>query len=81
MKCSIWDTYVGVSADPTKIKAVQRFPQPSDVRSLQSFLGLVSYYRRFIQNFPTVTSPLYALTQKDAKSLWEPVHPDAFCQK
>ena len=69
----------GVSADPTKIEAVQRFPQPSDVRSLRSFLGLTSYYRRFIQNFSTVASPLYALTRKDVEFLWEPIHQDAFC--
>ena len=69
----------GVSADPTKIEAVQRFPQPSDVRSLCSFLGLTSYYRRFTQNFSTVASPLYALTRKDVEFLWEPIHQDAFC--
>ena len=69
----------GVSADPTKIEAVQRFPQSSDMRSLYFFLVLPSYYRRFIQNFSTVASPVYALTRKDVEFLWEPVHQDAIC--
>ena len=38
----------GLSTDPAKVEAVKKFPRPSDVRSLRSFLGLVSYYRRFI---------------------------------
>ena len=61
-----------VSADPTKIEAVQRFPQPSDVRSLWSFLGLtLYYYRQFIQDVSVVTSPLYALTQKNVEFSWD----------
>ena len=70
----------GISADPAKVKVVKNFPQPSDVKSLRSFLGLASYYRRFIQDFSKVANPLYALTQKDVEFLWKPVHYDAFRQ-
>ena len=69
----------GISADLAKIDTVKNFPQPFDVKSLRSFLGLASYYRRFIENFSKVASPLYALTWKDAEFLWEPVHHKAFC--
>ena len=68
-----------VSADPTKIEAVQIFPQPSNVRSLRSFFGLALYYRRFIQKFSTVASTLYALAWKVVEFLWKPVHQDAVC--
>ena len=57
----------GISADVQKVEAVRSFPRPTNLTSLRSFLGLASYYRRFILNFSTVASPLYALTQKDAE--------------
>ena len=41
----------GVSTDPEKIKAVTEWPQPTSVTEVRSFLGFVSYYRRFIPNF------------------------------
>ena len=52
----------GISADIQKVEAVRSFPRPTNLTSLRSFLGLASYYRRFIPNFSTVASPLYALT-------------------
>ena len=47
------------------------FPYPpSDLKSLRSFLGLASYYRRFIPHFSSVADPLHALTRKDAPFEW-----------
>ena len=53
----------GVSADPDKIKAVTEWPQPTTVTEVRSFLGFVSYYRRFIPNFSKVAKPLNKLLQ------------------
>ena len=53
----------GVSTDPDKIKAVTEWPQPTTVREVRSFLGFVSYYRRFIPNFSKVAKPLNKLLQ------------------
>ena len=50
------------------------------MKSLRSFLGLASYYRRFIEKFSSVASPLYELTRKDVEFSWELVHHDAFCK-
>ncbi len=69
----------GLSPDPGKIKAIQEFPQPLDLKSLRSFLGLATYYRRFIPQFSVVASPLHALTRKNASFVWDPVCEKAFC--
>ena len=55
----------GVSADPEKMQAIKEFLRPTNVQSLHSFLGLSSYYRRFISNYSGVAQPLHNLT-KDA---------------
>ena len=66
----------GISPDSAKVDAVRKFPQPSSLKTLRSFLGLASYYRRFIPQFSVVASPLHALTRKNAAYVWDPV-----CQK
>ena len=53
----------GVSTDPDKIKAVTEWPHPTTVTEVRSFLGFVSYYRRFIPNFSKVAKPLNKLLQ------------------
>ena len=61
----------GISATYVqKVEAARSFPRPTNLTSLRSFLGLVSYYRQFIPNFSTVASPFYALTRKDADFFW-----------
>ena len=68
----------GISPDSAKVAAVREFPQPSDLKTLRSFLGLASYYRRFIPQFSVVASPLHALTRKNAAYVWDPVCQRAF---
>ena len=48
----------GVSTDPDKIKSVTEWPQPTTVTEVRSFLGFVSYYRRFIPNLFKIAKPL-----------------------
>ncbi|XP_054862316.1 uncharacterized protein LOC129347852 [Amphiprion ocellaris] len=64
----------GIATDPAKIEAVTRWKQPTDLPSLQSFLGFCGYYRRFIKNYSIIVRPLtelckgYPPTQKKKKS-------------
>ena len=60
----------GISADPRKVHAVTKYPRPNDLRALRAFLGLLSYYRRFIPRFSAIAHPLYSLTRKDTPFLW-----------
>ncbi|MCO5570233.1 hypothetical protein L7F22_023951 [Adiantum nelumboides] len=54
----------GVRMDPTKIKAIQDWPDPVNLHEVRSFLGLCSYYRRFIRFFAEIATPLHDLTRK-----------------
>ena len=54
----------GVQTDQEKVKCVYDWPVPQTQRELQSFLGLTSYYRRFVKIFAHIASPLHALSNK-----------------
>jgi len=60
----------GIHTDPDKIDAVRDWPIPSTQTQVRSFLGLASYYRRFIQDFAHVAAPLHRLTEKSARFQW-----------
>ena len=49
----------GIATDPEKIRCVKDWPVPQTLEQLQSFLGLVGYYRRFIKDFSKISRPLY----------------------
>ncbi len=60
----------GVATDPQKTAAIREWPVPKSVTEVRSFLGLCSYYRRFIRGFADIARPLHRLTEKAAEFLW-----------
>lgn len=60
----------GVSTCPDKITAIQRWPTPRGLTDVRAFLGLTSYYRRFIPGFADTALPLYELTRKNVRFEW-----------
>ncbi|KAA0036944.1 pol protein [Cucumis melo var. makuwa] len=87
-KCEFWLKKVsflehvvsseGVSVDPTKIEAVTNWPRPSTVSEIRSFLGLASYYRRLVEDFSRIASPLTQLTRKGTPFVWSPACESSF---
>ena len=60
----------GIQVDPKKIEAILDWPRPTTVIEVRSFLGLTSYYRRFVKDFSKLAVPLARLTQKNVKFNW-----------
>ena len=68
----------GVQCDPAITEKVQSFSKPISKKEVRSFLGLTSYYRRFILNYAFIAKPLHDLTKDDSKFLFEKEHEMAF---
>ena len=89
-KCEILKTSVeflgqkicrgGMTLIEAKLKAVQDWATPEDVKSIRSSLGFANYYRRFVQNFAAIVDPLTSLTRKDVEWQWGPYQRCAFQQ-
>jgi hypothetical protein len=60
----------GISTDPAKIEAVLTWPTPRDAKEVKSFLGLCSYYRRFVKDFALKAKPLHKVSDKSSKFEW-----------
>lgn len=60
----------GVGTMDDKIQAVKDWPTPRSVQELKSFLGLASYYRRFVRGFSCIAVPLFHLLQKGVTFQW-----------
>ena len=68
----------GIQPDQKKVEAIRGLPAPTCVREVRSFIGMCSYYRRFIQNFSQIAEPIVALTKKYAHFKWSDIHQKAF---
>jgi hypothetical protein len=63
-------TESGVKPDPQKVAVIEQFPTPTNAKSLKTFCGMISYYRRFIPNCSKIASTLYKLLKRDARYEW-----------
>lgn len=60
----------GIKPNPAKVDSIRNFPEPKNVRSIQQFLGLAGFYRRFIQDYSKIIKPLTSLLRKDTPFVW-----------
>ncbi|KAD2126026.1 hypothetical protein E3N88_41805 [Mikania micrantha] len=87
-KCAFWLREVqflghvvnpeGIMVDPAKVETIMKWSPPKSPTEVRSFLGLAGYYRRFIQDFSKLATPLTKLTRKDGKYEWGPNQEQAF---
>ena len=87
-KCELWRQEVtflghvvnrnGIQVEESKVKAVSEWPQPKDASEVRSFLGLASFYRRFVPRFAHLAAPLTDLLRKDIRYEWGPPQEQAF---
>ncbi|GJV07107.1 putative reverse transcriptase domain-containing protein [Tanacetum coccineum] len=79
-KCEFWIPKVqflshvigseGIHVDPAKIESIKDWASPKSPTKIGQFLGLVGYYRRFIEGFSKIAKPMTKLTQKKVKFEW-----------
>ncbi|KAL5541376.1 hypothetical protein UlMin_042467 [Ulmus minor] len=79
-KCEFWLEKVGflghivsrdgISVDPSKTEAVSGWSRPKTISEVRSFLGMAGYYRRFVEGFSRIATPLTALTRKNHRFEW-----------
>ena len=79
-KCEFWLREVqflghvvnheGIKVDPAKIEAIMNWERPKTPTEVRSFMGLAGYYRRFVQDFSKIATPLTKLTRKNEKFEW-----------
>ena len=60
----------GIHVNPAKTEAVRSFPTPKSEKDVRSFLGLCSFYRKFVKSFATIAVPLHKPLLKDASFDW-----------
>ena len=68
----------GVSVDPKKVETVMNWERPKSVFEIRSFLGLAGYFRRFIEDFSRLATPIMRLTRKEVKFEWNDLCEKAF---
>jgi transposase InsO family protein len=68
----------GIAVDERKVEVIKKWPNPTNLTELRSFLGLASYYRKFVKNFSAIASSLTTLLRKDIPYEWKPDQQEAF---
>ncbi|GJT22234.1 retrotransposon protein, putative, ty3-gypsy subclass [Tanacetum coccineum] len=87
-KCEFWLQQVaflghivsadGIIMDPSKVEAITKWPRPTTVTEVRSFLGLAGYYRCFVEGFSRLALPLTQLMRKGEKFVWTDERQESF---
>ena len=64
--------------DPDKIKSIIDWPVLKDVTGVRSFMGIIGYYKKFIEGFSRIVNPITSLQKKGKKFVWDQKCEDSF---
>ncbi|KAF1330455.1 reverse transcriptase, partial [Globisporangium splendens] len=70
----------GVRVDPEKVKAIDDWPVPKNVKQLRQWLGLANYLHKYTRNYAALVQPLTQLLKKDVEWKWSKDHETAFAE-
>jgi hypothetical protein len=70
----------GISMDPEKVKAIMEWPVPKNSHEVRSFMGLVGYYRRFVEGFSKIEKPITTFQHKGVKYEWTEEYDSGFIE-
>ena len=70
----------GIHAIEKTLEAIRNAPPSENQQQLRSFLGMVNYYAKFVNNYSTITYPLYELLRGDVNWRWSKKEQTAFGQ-
>lgn len=68
----------GIFTDKNKVKVINEMPKPTNVDELKAFIGVISYFNKFIPNAASMLKPLYELLEKNKKWYWTAACDSAF---
>ena len=81
-KCEFWLSKVnflghvisaeGIEVDPDRVRSIQEWCPPKNVKQLRSFLGVAGYCRKFVENFSKIAKPMTELLCKGKRYIWSP---------
>jgi hypothetical protein len=68
----------GIEVDQDMVEAIHSWPVPTMVTQVRNFLGLASFYHRFVKDYSTIAALLHELTKKGTTFTWAATHQHAF---
>jgi hypothetical protein len=70
----------GVRVDPEKVKSIDDWPIPQNVKQLRQWLGLANYLHKYTRNYAALVQPLTSLLKKENEWEWSEEHQAAFAE-
>jgi hypothetical protein len=70
----------GIFVDPEKVNAIMEWLVPKNAHEVRSFMGLVGYYRRFVEGFSKIEKPITTLQRKGVRYEWKEECDSAFIE-
>lgn len=61
----------GIAVDPGKVEAIVNMPEPRTVKEVRRVIGMITWYRRFVDGFSDILAPLTGLLRKGKKFVWD----------